>query len=118
MGTDALNAMEQIPDSGFAVKYECGEAGPKNNPITRHGKWVWICLHDGYMSSSPSADPPKDVIVYPDEDKAHEVGKTFQGAPWWHKSTGNYEVVPLRPKIIQVVDGWEVAPPETPGPTP
>jgi hypothetical protein len=98
----------------FALKVRSHEArsGPEDI-ITAEGSWFWVVDEpNGWVEATSSPcnyEPgkvPNNVKTFKTEWGAAEFAVDWKGHPWWCKPDGTFEVVRLKPRMVQ--DGWEV----------
>lgn len=81
--------------------------------MTEEGEQVWISRSDFCPTSTtmfmyPRENPPTDLMTFSSKEKAEEFAKQWKGHPWYYIPNGNYEVVTIRPKMVEVQKGFEV----------
>ena len=100
--------------SQFAILIESHEArsGVAGNPIvTEAGTKFWVTKdHEGWVEATSTRVtdewPPFDIKIFPSQEKAEEFAKKWSGHPWWVKPRA-YEIVEVRPRLKQIVCGYE-----------
>lgn len=91
-------------DVHFALRFENGSTGPHS------GTRFWIVIPDAAESESPGR-MPAHVRTFETAAAAREWAEPNKTARYigrraWHVPNGKYEVVPVRPRMVQ--DGWEM----------
>lgn len=89
-------------------------SGAPGNPImTAEGERFWVEIEEeGWVeaTSSRCVDPekvPARAKIFKTAEAAEAFAKRWTGHPWWCSPRGEFEVVPVRPKYRQVLDGYE-----------
>jgi hypothetical protein len=104
----------------FAILFRCKQVNSTlGKSLTESGTMAWLTDDEGYwwgetFRTCPSIvsrdHAPANAIVFDSIEKAEIAWKqrrTFIG-PWFVKPDGHFEVVPVRQKFKQVLDGYEV----------
>lgn len=76
-------------------------------------KWskFWAIISEWGISTAQFTDYskiPKDIKAFGSAEQAEKFAKEFKGHPWWVVSIA-YEIIEVKPRIIEVQDGWESA---------
>ncbi len=100
----------------FAIKTQCKEARAQDGSVlTKEGEWVFICVEpEGWVPATSVGVHgmdnylPKDILIFNFKKNAEKFIKEWHGHPWYHIPNGTYEIIEVKPKMIQIQNGWEV----------
>lgn len=95
----------------YAVKVKSKEVKLNDRTITtRAGTPFWITTGiDEWLGVRDTGIIPTDVVTFGTESAAATAGRTWGGAPFWVKNSGEFEVVEINPRLVEVQQGWELA---------
>jgi len=94
----------------YALKVTCKAQNDfLGRPVTKQGRVVWVVQGDFGWTSS--AGLPKDLphlIAFEDKQVAENYAAKWKGHPWYYLPE-KVEVVEVKPRYKQVLEGWDAA---------
>lgn len=80
---------------------------------TKSGAWFWVVYTNeggGWITSKnvKGDELPHDLEVWKTRKEAEEFLKEWDGHPYWCVPNGIYEILEVRPCMVEVQNGWEI----------
>ncbi len=95
----------------FAAKVRCKETLYGDGKVcTVAGAWCWICRRDGYDEGSTVREGviSRAVVTFQTRKEAGAYAAAWEGAPWWWKPDGMFEIVEIETRYVTIPEGYQL----------
>lgn len=103
--------------SRFIIFFKCKEALAYNKKVlTKAGELACVMTEpEGWVEATAWSVPDSNTIPdcakkFPSYESAEKFIKRWKGHPWYCVPNGEYEIIEVVPRMVQVQQGFEAAP--------